>query len=147
MEKLTKNLKIASIVVLVFTASTFIDLLTQVIFDTFKNVTIPAGAPENVVLIAQIVLITVSFILLLPAIYIGIRGLQIAKNPTPAKGHIVWGAIILAFAVIDLIGVIISIATVGSALAFIGNLCGALLDVVIYFEYVKHAKDVAVACQ
>lgn len=143
METPRKRLKTVSIFVLLYTICTLIELAIQAFFGELSKVPIPAGSPENVLLIAQIVLVSVAFLLLLPSFYIAIKGLKMAENPDSSRTHIVWAAIILVFAILDLAGVIINIVSAGSVVPFISDLGGITLNVIIYIEYIKYAKEVA----
>jgi hypothetical protein len=51
--------------------------------------------------------------------------------------------IILIFAILDLAGVIINIVSAGSVVPFISDLGGITLNVILYIEYIKYAKEVA----
>ena len=143
METPRKRLKTVSIFVLLYTICTLIELAVQAFFGELSKVPIPAGSPENILLITQIILVSVAFLLLLPAFYVGIKGLKMAENPDSSRAHIVWAVIILIFAIIDLAGVIINIVSAGSVVPFISDLGCITLNVILYIEYIKYAKEVA----
>ena len=147
MEQARKNLKTSSIIVLVLAGLSLINILFELFFGEFSKalsgVTIPEGAPENIVLIAQIFVLAVSLLILLPQVYIGIKGLKIAKKPDSSRGHIIWGIILLVFTSFGLISPFVAlIQKNGEAFDNISELCSIAVDVFILFEYVKFARDV-----
>jgi uncharacterized membrane-anchored protein len=85
----------------------------------------------------------VSFLLLLPQIYIGLKGIKVANNPDYSRGHIIWGTILLVLTAIGLISPLLALFR-GNGMAFanIANICSELVDVFILYEYVKFAKAV-----
>lgn len=144
MEQKKKQLKNASILVLVFAAVSFAKTIVELFITDLSDIPIPDGAPENILLIAQIVFVVISVLLLTPQIYIGIKGLKLAKNPDrSAKAHIVWGIILLVLAVLALISPIASIVQKQDVLTNVSLLFGMLLDVLVLFDYVKCAKALA----
>ena len=145
MEKTRKQLKISSIVVLIFAAVSLLNVVSELLFGDLKNAVVPEGSPENIVPITQIILFGISIILLIPRVYIGIKGLLIAKSPNPTKGHIVWGIILLVLAILDLISPIYGIIVSGVVGAGISNILGVLLEIIVYYEYVKYAIAVSKA--
>ena len=147
MEQARKNLKTYSIIVLAFAGLSLLNMLFELFFGELNralhNATIPEGAPENVVLIAQIFLLVVSVLLLIPQAYIGIKGLRIANKPNSTKGHIVWGVILLVFTAMGLLSPALAlIQGNGNAFENIAELCSIAVDVLILFEYVKFARAV-----
>lgn len=147
MEKSRRNLKIYSIIVLALAGLSLLNIIFELFFGELNrelnNATIPEGAPVNTVLIAQIFVLVVSLLLILPQIYIGIKGIRIAKKPDSSSGHIVWGIILLVFTVIDLFAPFLAlIAGDGDAFGNIAEICSIVADVIILFEYVRCARAV-----
>ena len=70
MEKTKNNLKTTSIVVLALAGLSLIRIIFEIFFGSFKDAlndaTIPEGSPENIILIAQIFVLLVSFLVTLP---------------------------------------------------------------------------------
>ena len=143
MENSRKYLRLYSIFILIFAAYTLITLAVEVLFASFDNVEIPEGAPENVVLIAQIVILLISFILLLPQLYVGFKGLKMAKYPNSSRGHIIWAMILLVFAVLGSISPIKNLISGTNARENFGTVTTCLVEISIYFEYIRYAKAVA----
>ena len=97
MEQTQKSLKLSSIFVLLFAGLSMVEIVAELLFGEINSVVIPEGAPENILMITKIILLAVSLLFLLPQLYIGIKGLKIAKCPDSSKGHIIWAAILLTF--------------------------------------------------
>lgn len=142
MEQTRKNFKTASIVVLIFAGLSLLSVIVGLIFGDFNSVEVPADAPENILLMTKALLLVVSLIFLLPQVYIGVKGLKIAKTPDKSKGHIVWAVILLVFSVLSLITPVVNMVTQGDIMDNVGTLLGALLEVIVYYEYIKYAREV-----
>lgn len=143
MEQTRKHLKISSFVVLLFAALSLLQIVTELLFGELNSTQIPVGAPENTLLITKIILLVVSLLFLLPEVYVGLKGLRIAKRPNSSKGHIIWAGIILVFSVLELIDPVIAILKHGGGAENISALFSVFLDVAIYYDYIKYAKAVA----
>ena len=147
MEQARKNLKTSSIVVLILTALSLINILFELFFGELNKelngAAIPEGSPENIVFITQIFILVVSLLVLLPQLYIGVKGLKIAKSPDSSRGHIVWGVILLVFTALGLFSPFVAlIEGNGEAFGNASELCSIAVDVVVLFEYVKYARTV-----
>ena len=137
MEQAKKHLKVSSYIVLLFVVLTLIELIAAIFLGDLSS----AQAPGNLVLITQIFLLVFSALLMLPKIYVGIKGLRIAKNPVPCKKHIVWAVIILVFTALELIEPISAMIRQGD---FSGNarvFFSIMLEVVIYWDYIVYARS------
>ena len=142
MEQSRKQFKIASLVVLIFTAFTLVNLIAEIFYGDLSNAALPEGAPSNALAVTQIFVLVFSFVMLLPQVYIGWKGLRVAKNPDDSKGHIIWAAILLGFAVLGLIEPVIALIQQGGTYGNISDLFGGLLDVIIFYEYIQYARAV-----
>ena len=142
MEQSRKNLKLSAIAVLAWAGATLIGLISELLYGEINSAAIPEGAPDNILLITKIFLVSISLLLLLPQVYVGIKGLRIAKNPNSSKGHIVWAVILLVFAVLGIIDPIVNLAKSGDTFNDIRSLSSIVLEIVIYFEYIKYAREV-----
>ena len=147
MKQTRKNLKNYSVIVLGLAALSLLNTLFELFFgelnSELNNAAIPEGAPENVVMIAKIFIVVVSLLILLPQVYVGIKGLKIAKNPDKSVGHIVWAIIIIVFTAGALISPLLALIQ-GNGAAF-GNASEFLsiaVDVFVLVEYVKYARAV-----
>ena len=142
-----KNLRISSIVVLALAGLSLLNIIFELFLGELNgelnNAMIPEGAPENVGLIARVFILVVSFLLLLPHAYIGIKGLKMAKTPDASRGHIIWGIILTVFTAIGLISPIVSLVQGnGSVFENVSELCSIAVDVFVLIEYVKYARAV-----
>ena len=142
MEQTRKHLKLSAIVVLVFAGLSLVQIISELLFGDINSAEIPEASPENVLLITKIILLVVSFVLLLPQIYVGIKGLKVAKNPDNSKGHIVWACILLVLSVIDLIEPITGFFSQGFVYENITAFFSVLLEITIYYDFIKYARAV-----
>lgn len=143
MEKSRKNLKIYSVIILLFAGLTLLSLVAELWLGELNNAEIPEGAPENILSITRVFVLVVSFVLLLPRLYVGFKGLKMAKNPDSSNGHIVWGMILLVISVIGLISPITALAESKNIFDGVMELLGVIVDVVVFYGYVKYAKAVS----
>ena len=139
MEQTRKNLKLSSIAVLALAFFTLLQLVSELLYGELNNAVIPEGAPENILLITKIVLFSVALLLTLPNIYIGIKGLRIAKKPNSSKGHIVWAIILLAFAALFLIEQGVGFIHDGFNFENISAFCSIVVEVAVFVEYIRLA--------
>ena len=82
---------------------------------------------------------SIALLLLLPNIYIGVKGLRIAKKPNASKGHIVWGIILLVLASLSLISPVVDIINNGFKYDYISEFFSITVEVAVFFEYIKYA--------
>ena len=143
MEHARKNLKISSIVVLIFTGLSLINIVFELLLGDLNNAELLTGSPENILLITKILLLAVAVLLLLPQLYIGFKGLKVAKSPNHSRGHIIWARILLVLALASLISPIVAILNQGSLMENVSSILSILVEVIVYFEYVKYAKELS----
>ena len=141
MENSRKHLKEASLLVLIFAALSFIRLIVQVF--TGFGPTVTGEFSRELVLATMIVVFAINFILLLPQIYVGIRGLKNAKSPESSKGHIVWAVILLAFAIFSVFSPISNLMAKVDVLDNVIVLVDHALDIIVYCMFIKYAAGVA----
>lgn len=138
MEKSRKYLKFMSEIILICLAFSFIRSILEVFLINVD----PNNGNDLYIIIAKIVLCVIYTVFYIPQIYIGIKGIKVAKNPDSSKAHIVWAVIFLAFAVL---GAISSTWNMIDTKDIVGNILGlinAVVDITLYFLYVKYAKQV-----
>lgn len=149
MEKLKKDLKLYSLIVLLFAALTLVKLATEAILG--MGITVSDGAPAEAVAeavaVMKIVTMVVVFIMLIPQFYTGFKGLSIAKNPDDSKGHIVWAKIIFVFCALSLISCVVSIIQGESFRDYISTITTNVVEMYIYFEFIRRATAVYKECQ
>ena len=135
------HLKEASFLVLLFTAFSFIRMIIQV-FVGFEADPTQVGISHEIIVATRIVMLVVGLILLLPQLYVGVKGMKIAKNPTSSKGHIVWAVILLVFSAFGIIATVSSIAEQVNVVDNVITLVNHALDVIVYCMYIKYANRV-----
>jgi hypothetical protein len=100
------------------------------------------GVSHEIIVATMIVMFVVGLILLLPQLYVGVKGMKIAKNPTSSKGHIVWAVILLVFSAFGIISTVTSIAEQINVVDNVITLVDHALDVIVYCMYIKYANRV-----
>jgi hypothetical protein len=135
------HLKEASFLVLLFTAFSFIRMIIQ-LFVGFEADPTQVGVSHEIIVVTMIVMFVVGMILLLPQLYVGVKGMKIAKNPTSSKGHIVWAVILLVFLAFGIISTVTSIAEQINVVDNVITLVDHALDVIVYCMYIKYANRV-----
>ena len=116
-----------------------LQIVSKLLYGELNNAVIPEGAPENILPITKIVLFSVALLLTLPNIYIGIKGLRIAKKPNSSKGHIVWAIILLVFASLSLIEQGVGFIHDGFNFENISAFCSIAVEVAVFVEYIRLA--------
>ena len=142
-----RNLKVSSIIVLALAALSLINTLFELFFGELNKelngAVLPEGSPDNIVLIAEIFILVISVLMLLPHLYIGLKGLKMAKEPDSSSAHIVWGIILIVFTAFSLLTPMLSfLQSNGEAFADASEFLSIAVDVFVLVEYVKYAKDV-----
>ena len=135
------HLKEASFLVLLFTAFSFIRIIIQ-LFVGFEADPTQVGVSHEIIVATMIVVFVVGLILLLPQLYVGVKGMKIAKNPTSSKGHIVWAVILLVFSAFGIIATVSSIVEQVNVVDNVITLVNHALDVIVYCMYIKYANRV-----
>lgn len=145
MEQKRKNLKVVSAIVLVFTGLTFLRTAAGYLFTDRGVAILPDGSSVILQLIVRLIMVAVTLVFVLPQIYVGVKGLRIAKNPAPAKAHVVWAWILLVIAILGLIEPVTAVLQPGGLAGNVVALIIGLLSIVIYFAYIRCARAVAKA--
>lgn len=138
-----KSLKIISIVVIIFTLSSLLGIVSELLYGEFDNVEIPADAPENILLITKIVVLSIAILLILPQIYIGVKGLKEAKHPGFSRAHIFWARVLFVLAIIGLISSVAGILNGDAVKENIRSLLNLAVEIFLYYDYIKFAKAVS----
>ena len=139
MEQTRKKLKLSSIAVLALAVFSLLQIVSELLYGELNNAVIPEGAPENILPITKIVLFSVALLLTLPSIYIGIKGLRIAKKPNSSKAHIVWAIILLVFASLSLVEQGFALVRYGVNFESISAFCSIVVEVAVFVEYIRFA--------
>ena len=139
MEQMRKNLKLTSIAVLALAVFSLLQIVSELLFGELSYATIPEGVTEDIILITKIFVCAVSFLLTLPNVYVGIKGLIIAKEPNCSGGHIIWAIILLAFASFALIENGIALGKNGFVYENISAFLSVAVEVLVFAEYIRYA--------
>lgn len=142
MEAKRKNLKWTSVVVLVFAALMLVSVSVRACFWWIKDIPLSSGIEPDMMNIAMVTFLIISLALFLIQVYVGIKGLKIAKNPDSSKRHIVLAMILFVTGAIGLISPIAGIIRQIDVSDNISALLSGLLEVTIFLEYVIYAKRV-----
>ena len=124
-----------SILVLAYTAITLIRLIVEAAFTNFNIRNLPDNVAEGFAMVLRVMLCVISFILLLPQIYIGVKGIKIAKKPDSSKGHLVWAIILAAFAVLSISTPVSNIMQGVNVGANLVELIGLSVDILLFVTY------------
>lgn len=143
MEQTRKHLKISSLIVLLFAALSLLNIVSELLFGDLNNATIPEGSPDNILLITKIILLVFSLVLLAPQIYIGFKGLKMAKNPDSSKAHIVWAIILFVLSIVGLISPAIAIVKQDNVFEHVSEFFSIVLEAVIFYDYIRCARAVS----
>ena len=144
MEKARKDLKVYSIVILALTAIVLIGNIVSVCVKGLPPVTeIPEGLTKETVEIIKIISFALTFVVLIPQIFVGIKGIKVAKNPDArGKAHMVWAIILAVLSAVAVISGTIDLVKkfdVDLLLGVINN----VLDVCIFIGYYLCARKIA----
>jgi hypothetical protein len=140
MEKNKKELKLLSIAILVLAALVVVKSILNVCINGIKVEPVE-GLSAEVVQVIAIIAFVLSFVVLLPQIYVGIKGIQIANGAKSGKAHIVWAVILAVFAVIALISSFGGLAKFSFNAVL--NVITPAIDVLLYVCYIIYARKVA----
>ena len=134
MEQTRKHFNIASIVVLIFAGASLLKILGEIFFGELNSV---EGYSADIVFITKIFLLVFSILMLLPQIYIGVKGLLLAKKPNTSKGHLVWAIILMIFSVSCLIDPFFAVVNKESIFDNIVAISGIILEIIVFYDYFK----------
>lgn len=143
MTKSRTQLKIASIIVLIFTALSLFNIVAGLVFGELPEAEMPEGAPENLLLITQIFVLVITAIMLIPQVYVGVKGIKVANKPNSSKAHIIWAIILLAFAVGALATPISAIVTMEDVVSNVFSIISIAVEIVVFLIYIKSATAVS----
>lgn len=137
-----KHLKWSSIAILALTGFTLLQLVFEMIFGELNNAELPEGSPANILLITKIFVLCVSALLMIPSIYVGIKGLKVAKNPDASRAHIIWAVILFALSVVSLVDPLLGVIGKENTRENVNSLLSILVSVSVYFDYIIEARAV-----
>lgn len=138
-----KNLKLLSVVILALTAFSAFRVIFETFTLDFNPETLPEGTTKGAVLAAQIIILVFSFVLMLPEIYVGVRGLKVSKSPDSSRAYITWAKIITVICVIASIAYVIDLIKGERIVSNVLALFDTLTDAALFYFFVRYAKHVS----
>lgn len=141
MDKNRKVLKEYSIVILILAAISLVRMVVDVLVYGF-TMPVPEDIDKKVMKTVAIIVFVIGLLLLLPNVFVGVRGLKEAKNPTDRTAHIVWAMILAILAVLSTVSAIRDI-TKGFTISKLLEVFDVALDAGIFFMYYFTAKKVS----
>ena len=145
MKETKRNLKILSIVILAMTVYSLIRVVLSVFTMNFDTNNLPDGVTAGILLAGQIVTCVISLIILLPQVYVGVKGIKISNNPDSSKAHIVWAVILAIFSIIGLISPVSNLIQNGDIVGNLFEAADMVIDTIIFIAYIKYAKQLSKA--
>ena len=143
MDKTRRRLLAFSIFILGFAAYTLVSLGLELFLGSgFDNLTVPEGAPENIIDITKTFIIVVTLLLVLPQIYVGIKGVRVARNPDSSGGHIFWAVVLFIFALVSIVSALINLVSNGGAGDGFSMMIDGAIEAIFYLEFIIYARRV-----
>jgi amino acid permease len=137
-----KELKILSIFILAIVALTVIRAIVGICMNGIPQPTeIPEGMTKELAQIITVITFALSFVALIPQIYVGVKGLMVANGAASGKAHIVWALILAIFAGVSVFSGI-SDLTKAVNLDTVFNLIGYVADLAMFGFYYVYALKV-----
>jgi hypothetical protein len=141
MEKNKKELKTLSYAILFLVALSLIRLIVDICVNGLPKVNVE-GVSAEVANVMTIVAVVLSFVLLLPQVYVGVKGVKIANGGKADKWHIVIAVILGICALTAVVSNCISMVKTfnfDTVLAVVDS----ALDVAIFVWYIITARKIA----
>lgn len=145
MEKARKNLKEFSYLILFLLGLSLIRSIINLIVNGVNIDAEKANLPQGLVMPIVVITIAAGFVLFIPQLYVGLKGLKLANGTSEDdtfKAPIVWATILLVAAAFSIISPVQDLASNTNVIASILAIIDYALDVVVYFLYIKFAKQV-----
>ena len=142
-EQTKKNLRIISLCLVIFSivslALAAMDLITfWMDRDNYS------GTSDGVVLASIGIVGVMSLLMVAVQIYIGLKGMKVAKEPDSSKGHITWATVFLVLSIIALVSPVMEMIQTKAIVANVVTIIDCLVDVLLYYYFIKWAKEVRV---
>ena len=142
-EQTKKNLRIISLCLVIFSivslALAAMDLITfWMDRDNYS------GTSDGVVLASIRIVGVMSLLMVAVQIYIGLKGMKVAKEPDSSKGHITWATVFLVLSIIALVSPVMEMIQTKAIVANVVTIIDCLVDVLLYYYFIKWAKEVRV---
>lgn len=143
MEQTKKNLRIISLCLVIFSiVSLALAAMDMITFwmdrDNYS------GTSDGVVLASIGIVGVMSLLMVAVQIYIGLKGMKVAKEPDSSKGHITWATVLLVLSIIALVSPVMEMIQTKAIVANVVTIIDCLVDVLLYYYFIKWAKEVRV---
>lgn len=145
MVNLRKNLKIISILILVLVVFSLARMIVDVCKNGFGDIgELPKGVSPEVGEVLVVIVWAIGVLFLLPQVYIGIKGIKLATNPSSVTGraHLVWAAVMTILSGLSVISCISKISQGYTSEKF-WSLFDVLLNVLVFCTYYYCARKIA----
>ena len=142
MEKSKQNLKVMSILIMALTAFSCVKMIVNLCMGGLKVDKVPEGMTEGLVMVSLVIGVVFSFALLLPQVYVGIKGMKFAETPDSSKAHIVWAIVLAILAGVSTVSAISGMTQSGKLVSSLLNIVDSGLDVVVFIIYAVEAKRI-----
>ena len=143
MEKTKKELKICAIIVLILCGFSFVRMIVDACVHGIPMPEVREGMSVDLAKTIAKISFVLSFVVLLPQIYVGIKGLKVANGDTCNKAARVWAiilTIVFLFSAISAVSTMIKAFTLNSFVAALDVVADTLLFAAIYFSFRKITK-------
>ena len=142
-----KELKALSILILVIVAFDIIRNIVEACINGIPQVKeVPDGMTKEMVQVSSVIAFALIFVVLIPQIYIGIKGINIANGGVNTKAHIIWSLILAVLS-----GVLVVSRTTDLIKEFnyenVMDVISPAIDVVMFAFYLVYARRVANECE
>lgn len=146
MQKTKSEFKILSMLLLVLAALDAVRIITNLVKNVNAAQQALSGIAPELVKIAVIIAGVVSLALLLPDIFLGVRGIKIANGAeVTGRGHIIWAKVLLVFSIIAAVLAVVDLIGSSDILMSLLSLATAGIDVALYVFYIKYANALRAA--
>lgn len=146
MQKTKSDFKVLSMLLLFLAALDAVRIISNLVKNVNATPQAVANMAPELVKIAVIIAGVVSLALLLPDIFLGVRGIKIANGAeVTGRGHIIWAKVLLVFSIIAAVLAVFDLFGSSDILMSLLSLATAAIDVFIYIFYIKYANALRAA--
>lgn len=142
MENSKKNLKIMSLCMFLCVLLSLVRIVTEFALGAYDFKNAPQGTEQAIWNATVIVILAVAALVVISQLFLGFKGLSVAKNPDNSGAHIIIAKIFLVITILAVIGSVVDLIQTKNFSGGIVELIDCLIDVAIYFYYIKYAKEV-----
>jgi uncharacterized membrane protein YhaH (DUF805 family) len=143
MTKDRKTLKEYSICIVILAGLTLVRLIVDACLTGFNPSSVNIeGASETLIKVSLIIAFVLALILLIPDVYVGIKGIKEATKPSGGKLHIILAKIICIINCLMTLVVVVALFKSDSIWNDISTLCSCLVDASIMFFYASECKKI-----